>query len=314
MEQSFRLIVGDAAEQLSRRPSHSIHCCVTSPPYWQMRDYGVEGQIGLEPSLPKYLEKLVHVFREVRRVLRPDGTLWLNLGDTHLSTWPKVTANIGDLTRASRLSPKVPAERASAHLKPKDLAGIPWRVALALQADGWYLRSDIIWHKPNPLPESIKDRPTRAHEYLFLFSRSPRYYYNADAIREPHQHESYRKAQSPWSGPRFQNHPSRGAQNLKPAKMLHPKGKNRRSVWTIPVQGFKGQHFSTFPEKLVEPCILAGSPVGGTVLDPFLGTGTTALVALRLGRKAIGIEINPDYVRIARDRVRKAACTQAQAA
>lgn len=304
MEEVFQsLIIGDALKKLRKLRSDSVHCCVTSPPYWQMRDYGMKGQVGLEPSLGLYVEKLVEIFAQVRRVLREDGTLWLNLGDTYLSTWPRIAANSGSLHRRHRSTVQTPAERSSAGLKPKDLAGIPWRVALALQADGWYLRSDIIWHKPNPLPESIKDRPTRAHEYLFLFSRSKRYYYDVDAIREPHKDESFRKAQSPWTGPRFVDYPSNRPHTLRPKNYLHPKGKNRRSVWTIPVRGFKGAHFSTFPEKLVEPCILAGSPIGGTVLDPFLGSGTTALVARRLGRSVIGIDLNPQYIEMARQRI-----------
>jgi DNA modification methylase len=300
----YKVIVGDALTELQKLPSQSINCCVTSPPYWQMRDYGVEGQIGLEKTLDEYVEAISAVFREVRRVLRSDGTLWLNIGDTYMTNAPTIRRNDFDRPGSAMLTDG--ARYMLGKLKDKDLAGVPWRVAFALQADGWYMRSDIIWHKPNPLPESVKDRPTRAHEYMFLLSKSPRYYYDVDAIREPHQVASLRKRLSPWRGKQWRGSPRGDGNNLKPAQSCHPLGKNKRSVWTIPVYSFNGLHFSTFPEKLVEPCVLAGCPKDGVVLDPFAGAGTTLIVAARLGRRAIGIELKPAYTKLARQRLTKA--------
>jgi DNA modification methylase len=301
-----KIIVGDALTELRKFPSQSINCCVTSPPYWQLRDYGIKGQIGLEKTQDEYLETETAVFGEVRRVLRDDGTLWLNMGDTYATNPPRIRRNEFDKDGSAVHNNGTGAKYMLGRLKDKDLAGVPWRIAFALQADGWYLRSDVIWHKPNPLPESVKDRPTKAHEYVFLLSKSPRYYYDTDAIREPHQAASLRKRQSPWRGKKWRGSPRNDANNLKPAQMCHPLGKNKRSVWTVPVYGYKGQHFSTFPEKLVEPCILAGCPKGGTVLDPFAGAGTTLIVASRLGQRAVGIELNPAYAKLARQRLAEA--------
>jgi DNA modification methylase len=298
----YCLITDDALNALRNMPNESVHCCVTSPPYWQLRDYGMTGQIGLEKTLDAYIQAVTAVFREVKRVLRADGTLWLNLGDTYATNSPRVRDNefLGD-------HPHHKSQADSSYmlgtLKDKDLVGVPWRVAFALQSDGWYLRSDIIWHKPNPLPESIKDRPTKAHEYVFLLSKSPRYYYDVDAIREPHLDASLRKRHAPWKGKQWRGTPHGDMQNLKPAQLCHPLGKNKRDVWTIPVYGFKGAHFSTFPERLVEPCVLAGSPKDGVVLDPFAGSGTTLIVAVRLGRRAIGIELKKEYAELARERL-----------
>jgi len=296
-----RLITGDALAQLKSLASASINCCVTSPPYWQLRDYGVKGQLGLEKTPEEYVSKLVKVFEEVRRVLKADGTLWLNLGDTYASDWPSPRRNImgnGSMKQGSR---KFRPSRLGT-LKDKDLVGIPWRVAFALQRSGWYLRSDIIWQKPDPMPESVKDRPTRSHEYVFLFAKSHRYLYNVDAIREPHLAESLKKLTSPWKGSKCRGMAA-GNQTLRPSQSCHPLGRNKRTVWTIPVAGYRGAHFSVFPEKLVEPCILAGCPKEGTVLDPFAGVGTTLLVASQLGRNSIGIEINDKYVRMAKERM-----------
>jgi len=261
----YRIIFGDALEQLKQLPSESVHCVITSPPYWGLRDYGVEGQIGLEPSLEEYIDKLVRVFREVRRVLRKDGTLWLNMGDCY---------------------------------QGKQLVGQPWRLAFALQADGWYLRSDIIWAKPNPMPESVKDRPTKSHEYIFLLAKSAKYYYDADAIREPsiakESIEGFRGRKPQLILSLDAAHAqTRGFHNI-------PRGKtyimrNKRDVWFVATCPYPGAHFATFPPKLIEPCILAGCPIGGTVLDPFAGSGTTLAVAIRLGRNAIGIELNEGY-------------------
>lgn len=247
---------------LQRVPDNSIQCCVTSPPYWSLRDYNIKGQIGLEDSVYQYINTLVTVFREVRRVLKDDGTLWLNIGDSYTSggrTWRAPDKK--NQARAMSMRPDTPEG-----LKPKDLVGVPWRLAFALQQDGWYLRSDIIWHKPNAMPESVKDRPTRSHEYIFLFSKSERYYYDNLAIREEN-------------------------------------GRNRRTVWHIHTQPYKEAHFAVFPPALVEPCVLAGSRPGDYVLDPFLGSGTTAAVCQDLERKYVGIELNPEYVQIALKRL-----------
>lgn len=263
------LLVGDVRERLKELPDHSVHCCVTSPPYWGLRDYGKSSQIGLEHSPEEYVAELVAVFREVWRVLRDDGTLWLNLGDSYAGNNSRASNN----GRAGFGNPRDGVfERIGDGLKTKDLVGIPWRVAFALQADGWYLRQDIIWHKPNPLPESVKDRCTKAHEYIFLLSKSPRYYFDNQAIREP-------------------------------TIDLQDK-RNRRDVWSVPVKPFKGAHFATFPTDLITPCILAGCPDGGIVLDPFFGAGTTGLVAQALNRGWVGCELNPVYAEIALKRIK----------
>jgi DNA modification methylase len=283
--------------------AESVHCCVTSPPYYGLRDYGVEGQIGMEATPDAYVAELVAVFREVRRVLRDDGTLWLNLGDSYTGS-----ANAGsERTRTCNSKPNatdrnLPAKR-GAGLKPKDLIGIPWRVAFALQADGWYLRSDIIWAKRNPMPESVTDRPTKAHEYVFLLTKSARYWYDAEAVAEKQTSD----------GPRVDkehlNNQYGYAVNRLDAGVYHgrcgQKGdgtRNRRSVWTIPTQRCSEAHFAVMPPELIKPCILAGCPYGGVVLDPFGGSGTTGRVAEDLGRDSILIELNPKYIEIARRR------------
>ena len=276
---------------------------MTSPPYWGLRDYGTLGQIGLEASPQEYVSTLLKVFREVRRVLRPHGTLWLNIGDCYATGAGKVGNSPGGGTqgkawvqRGKATSPnRLPIEG----LKPKDLVGAPWRLAFAMQDDGWFLRQDIIWHKPNPMPESTRDRCTKAHEYVFLFAKQRHYYFDAKAIAEP----ATRSA-------------SGNTRRRKPAEYGIPGGagrsssvpwagthRNRRSVWTVPVRSFRGAHFATFPSALVEPCILAGSPAGGLVLDPFFGSGTTGVVARELGRDFLGLEINPDYARLAAARL-----------
>jgi len=340
----------------------SVNCCVTSPPYFGLRDYGtakweggsaecdharprlggngplslvngggsdrdesarlqqyrdtcakcgatrIDAQIGLEPTPAAYVDEMVKVFREVRRVLRDDGTLWLNLGDSYSGSgkgaWDNKNGGqkevyIPDSDSPQALLPKVPHG-----LKPKDLIGIPWMVAFALRADGWYLRQDIIWAKPNPMPESVTDRCTKAHEYIFLLSKSAKYYYNAQAVQED--------ATSKKGGASF------GKQNGKEAAVaarmqsreydrpIYTK-RNRRSVWTVATKSYKGAHFATFPPKLIEPCILAGSPIGGTVLDPFAGSGTTLRVTADNGRHAIGIELNPDYIALAHKRLAEVA-------
>ncbi len=295
------IIQGDALTVLGGMKPQSVQTCITSPPYWGLRDYGIDGQLGLEETPGQYVEKMVEIFREVRRALRDDGTLWLNLGDAYAANRKNqvkdnITRDVGNY-----LPMTVPPG-----LKPKNLIGIPWRVAFALQADGWYLRCDIIWAKPNPMPESVKDRPTKAHEYIFLMSKNQRYYYDADAIREPHQESSIIRDQAGY-GAAFRGRHTMPGENRPHSDdhdgFNHPDGRNKRSVWTIPTKPFPGAHFAVFPPKLIEPCILAGCPEGGIVLDPFFGSGITGLVSKNCARKFIGIEINEDYIKIAKKRL-----------
>lgn len=285
---------------------------ITSPPYWGLRDYGVSGQIGLESSPEEYVQNLVSVFREVRRVLKDDGTLWLNLGDSYSGS-----GRCAYKDGIVRLSEKSKMQKTSEgtyrgvfkelnySLKPKDLVGIPWRVAFALQEDGWYLRQDIIWHKPNPMPESVRDRCTKAHEYIFLLSKSKSYFFDVDSIKEPSKASSIERSKRPWSGNK-----DRGMPKGKSPHSFNYYGhgaaetRNRRSVWSVTPKAFKGAHFATFPPDLIEPCILAGTKKAGIVLDPFFGAGTTGLVAQRHGRSYIGIELNPEYIKIAEERLK----------
>ena len=312
---SVRIHVGDARTVLQSLPAGSARCCVTSPPYFGLRDYGVDGQIGLEPTPDAYVSELVAVFREVRRVLSDDGTLWLNLGDSHAAmrdskATPDTLRGDSDGTAVAGASNRNPANLRAAGLKHKDLCGIPWRAAFALQADGWYLRSDIIWHKPNPMPESVTDRPTKSHEYLFLLAKSERYYYDADAIAEPATCRDARMVDGfvpksdngKWAGD-AQSTDKRSPRTKSGNEYVYNGTRNRRTVWTVPTSSFRGAHFATFPTALIEPCILAGSANGDTVLDPFLGAGTTALVADRLGRDCVGIELNPAYAKMAERRI-----------
>jgi len=312
----------DCLAGLRALPARSIQCAVTSPPYWGLRDYGVPRQLGLEPTPEEYTAHLVEVFREVRRVLKDDGTLWLNLGDSYAGSWgaqgrggpasSKSTLDGGKCEYLSKVQIAAAPKRTNTGslnghptLKPKDLVGIPWRVAFALQADGWYLRSDIIWHKPNPMPESVTDRPTKAHEYLFLLAKSERYYYDATAICEPAVHAGKIVTLGEKSLSRGQ---ATGA-NVKPSgngnalSVLVKNTRNKRTVWTVTTRPFRGAHFATFPPKLVEPCILAGSRLGDAVIDPFSGAATTGLVAQEHGRKYVGLELNPEYCEIAAKRL-----------
>lgn len=269
-EDAVQIIHGDVREKLADLADETFHCCVTSPPYWGMRDYGYDGQIGAEPRIHEYIEHLVAVFRQVRRVLRNDGTLWLNIGNTYTSggrTWRQSDAkNAG---RAMSYRPDTPEG-----LKPKDLIGVAWMLAMALQLDGWYLRSDIIWHKPNCQPESVKDRVTVAHEYLFMLSKNESYYFDQEAIKEPTADAKTRK--------------------------------NKRSIWSINTEPCKEAHFAVFPRALVQPCLLSGSPHGGLILDPFFGSGTVGVVAVETGRRCVGIELKADYIEIAKQRLRNA--------
>ncbi len=306
---------GDALRVLKSFESGSVACCVTSPPYWGLRDYGTAGQIGLEKTPGEYVGRLVDVFQEVRRVLCDDGTLWVNLGDSYAGSWRNqgrqqtrdrqrpVNGPMMQIVDDGRYcSSGSNTGKCPPGLKPKDLVGIPWRVAFALQSEGWYLRSDIIWHKPNPMPESVADRPTKSHEYLFLLSKSTRYYFDADAVREDAESRPQKRLTSTSNQPKGPGRAEAGVQNPT-CQGGTGGGRNIRSVWTIPTRPYTGAHFATFPPKLVEPCIKAGCPEGGTVLDPFGGAGTTGLVADRLGRHAILIEINGEYSQMAEDRI-----------
>jgi site-specific DNA-methyltransferase (adenine-specific) len=295
-----QILAGDCRSILPTLPEGSVHCCITSPPYFGLRDYGHPGQIGLERSPDAFVQELVAVFREVRRVLRDDGTLWLNLGDTYNA----YNANRGPSTSISdgtfgRDHPTHQRGLTTPTLKNKDLIGIPWRVALALQNDGWYLRQDIIWHKPNPMPESVTDRCTKAHEYLFLLTKSPRYYFDSEAIKETAVKGA---AGSSFNKGKTATHQMGRSSDKDRADSGT---RNRRSVWTVATRPFKDAHFATFPPDLIEPCVLAGCPTGGTVLDPFNGAGTTGLVALSNDRKYIGIELNPDYCEMTKARLQE---------
>ncbi|WP_425065600.1 DNA-methyltransferase [Reyranella sp.] len=300
---TITILLGDVREQLKTLEDESVHTVVTSPPYFGLRDYGMPGQIGLEPSPAAFVEVMVEVFREVRRVLRSDGTLWLNLGDSYANDGKWGGSTGGKHASALHGDSGIGRRKLSTGMKPKDLMGVPWRVAFALQADGWYLRQDIIWSKPNPMPESVTDRCTKAHEYLFLLSKSGRYYFDVDAIAEKAACPDGPGNTKPYDIPG-----QRSGENSNLGGSTHKIGaretRNKRSVWTVATQPFKEAHFATFPPALIEPCILAGSPKGGVILDPFGGAGTTGLVADRLGRDAVLIELNPDYAEIARKRIR----------
>lgn len=317
------VLEGDARVLLPTLPDGVARCCVTSPPYFGLRDYGVEGQVGLEGTPEAYVADLVRIFRRVRRVLADDGTLWLNLGDSYAGSWGAQgrTGGMAGRTVVAARHVRVAPPRASGTgsadrfggVPAKGLLGIPWRVALALQSDGWVLRSDIVWHKPNPMPESVTDRPTKAHEYVFLFSKGPRYFYDAGAIVEPATGKppgNSKAVRAVAGGRRGNNANLRGSLHKIGARDV----RNARSVWTLPTQPFSGAHFATMPPALAERCILAGSAPGDTVLDPFGGAGTTGLVANRLGRAAVLLELNPAYAALARDRIASEAPLLAQVA
>jgi DNA modification methylase len=308
------VIQGDCLDILPTLPEKSVQCCVTSPPYWGLRDYGVDGQLGLEKTPEEYVANMVKVFQEVKRVLRDDGTLWLNLGDSYTHDQPGRNRNGtgGQIVRPYGSTEHRQKGRSDMHsgLKPKDLVGIPWRVAFALQADGWYLRQDIIWAKPNPMPESVTDRCTKAHEYIFLLTKNARYFYDAEAVKEDSvDPESFsgRRVRSAGNMDaidpiNYKFHGSIGENGKLRAGQIYEK-RNRRSVWTITTKPFKEAHFATFPPEIPEICIKAGSRVGDSVLDPFSGAGTTGLVAEELNRNYIGIELNPAYGKITAKRM-----------
>lgn len=297
----YNVLQGDALKLLRTLPPESVHTCVTSPPYYNLRDYGMEGQIGNEGSVEEYLQALVAVFREVRRVLHPNGTLWVNVGDSYAT-------NSGNQPPTNtRNSCGHTAKRVPQGYKKKDLIGIPWQLAFALRADGWYLRQDIIWQKPNCMPESVNDRCTKSHEYIFLLSKSAHYYFNAAAISEPvtsakGNARTFRGGGA-YTGGRSHDNSAQVERESHGNAENKTGRRNKRSVWSVSTNGFRGAHFAVFPEKLIEPCILAGCPDGGVVLDPFAGSGTTGVVAKRMGRGFVGCEINPSYVEMATGRI-----------
>lgn len=344
MNPSHQIVVGDCLQLLRELPDQSVHCCVTSPPYFGLRDYGVNGQIGLEETPAEFIARLVDVFREVRRVLRNDGTCWVNMGDSYASVAggyaPNGSKGKHDTVSSSTRGAVLHGRRRNPPngLKHKDLMGIPWRLAFALQDDGWYLRQDIIWHKPNPMPESVRDRCTKSHEYIFLLSKSRKYYFDQAAITEPLAQASVeRLAQANWGcqhgsdrvpgktngcmkavgGSRRNSfaretkytsgeHGQSGQHRPDRPDIDYSGRRNKRSVWSVSTIGFKGAHFATFPPDLIRPCILAGCPRGGLVLDPFGGAATTALVAMQEGRRSLLLEINPSYAALGKARMEAA--------
>ena len=296
------ILVGHAVSSLKGLPDGGVRTCVTSPPYWGLRDYGNDDQIGLEGSPSEFVESLCQVFDEVWRVLADDGTVWVNLGDSYAGASLSRASNNG---RAGYGNPREGTfSRLGDGLKHKDLVGIPWRFAFAMQERGWYLRQDIIWAKPNPMPESVTDRCTKSHEYIFLFSKRPKYFFDHEAIQEPAIHSEDRRAglgRLNYRGKR-QGENGTGQEAFVSIKDF----RNKRSVWNVGVASFKDAHFAVYPTALIEPCIKAGSAEGDTVLDPFSGSGTTGEVALKLGRNYIGCELNPDYARLSEKRITEA--------
>lgn len=322
---SLTLHVGDCREILKTIPDESVQCCVTSPPYFGLRDYGMSQQIGLEADPGEFISSIVKVFREVRRCLSPDGTCWMNMGDSYTGAaggFQGVTGQRSSRTHTARQPTKLPPGMAA-----KQLMGMPWRVALALQADGWWLRQDIVWHKPNPMPESVTDRCTKAHEYIFLLTKSAQYHFDQSSIAEPCSPNTHSRISQNLEAQLGSDRANGGRKTNGRMKAVFKKGKtgaesfgtknnpsfaagtclrvesrNKRSVWTVPSAPYKEAHFATYPPDLIKPCILAGSRPGDTVLDPFGGSGTTGQVAIELGRKAILIELNPEYAELIRRR------------
>jgi len=307
-----KIITADALQGLKTLPDNLVDMCVTSPPYYGLRDYGIDGQIGLEETSELYIQKLVDIFREVYRVLRDDGTLWVNIGDSYNGyKGNRVNDNFGSIYAGFRNQPARPAnyDLECKNLKSKDLIGIPWLLAFALRADGWYLRQDIIWAKPNPMPESVTDRCTKSHEYIFLFSKSEKYLFNHKDIMEIANYDGRKdtvmKGSNKYNnGDIYTTFVARGHERWQEDEEGNFV-RNKRDVWTVNTKPYQGAHFAVFPPALIRPCILAGSRRGGVVLDPFFGSGTTGQVAIEEGRNYIGIELNPDYVELANKRLEK---------
>ena len=308
------ILQGDSAEMLKTLPAESVHCCVTSPPYYGLRDYGADGQIGCEETPERYIERLAAVFREVWRVLRPDGTLWVNIADTYCGTGSKGN-HYDPKNPKGRTGQQVSVNHKADGCKKKDLIGIPWLLAFALRSDGWYLRNAAIWVKGNTMPESVKDRLTRSYEFVFLFAKSERYYYNAAAIAEPVAAATPERLKRGRGQHKYADSiPGQTAQTINRPRaagaipdVYMPVFRNKRDVWNINTVPYGGAHFAAFPPKLAETCILAGCPPGGVVLDPFIGSGTAGLVAVQTGRRYIGIDINAEYCRLADERINGAA-------
>lgn len=302
----------DCLAGLKNLPSDSVDCCVTSPPYFNLRDYGVSGQIGLEDTPEEYIERLIAVFHEVYRVLSPDGTLWVNIGDSYAGSG-KGAANYPDNAMKYKQGTSrgtvgcVSIVKKISGYKKKDLIGIPWMLAFALRDDGWFLRQDIIWAKPNPMPESVTDRCTKSHEYIFMLSKSPKYYFDREAIHEKTVTKGIMPQNSPprYSGNKYTSHPDKFFRTKSGNVYMDREYRNKRDVWMIPTKPTKEAHFATFPERLAADCILAGCPENGIVLDPFMGSGTTGIVARKFNRRYIGFELNPEYIQIAKRRLKK---------
>lgn len=319
MPPTHQILVGDCLELLRAMPDQSVHTCVTSPPYYGLRDYGVEGQIGLEETPAEFIARLVEVFREVRRVLRADGTAWVNMGDSYAGSWGaqgrpqgegqmsgRSVTSARQINEHPRFKSGTGVRGREMGMKSKDLMGMPWRLAFALQDDGWYLRQDIIWAKPNPMPESVRDRCTKAHEYIFLLSKSKKYYFDQAAVAE-----DAIEPRGPGNLSPIESLPGeRSTENSNIRGSLHKIGprltRNKRSIWTVATHSFRGAHFATFPPELIRPCIQAGAPRGGIVLDPFGGAGTTGIVAMQEGRQSILCELNPEYAAMASARLEAA--------
>jgi len=312
----IQILQGDAIKQLEKLDDKSINTCITSPPYWGLRDYGENNQLGLEETPEEFVDNLVKVFREVKRVLRDDGTVWLNLGDSYMGggggNYNKTGISQAGGQHLTNVRNRKDFIKKSG-VKAKDLVGIPWRVALALQQDGWYLRQDIIWHKPNPMPESVKDRCTKAHEYIFLLSKSPKYYFDNISIQEDAVSgkdlgilRSKKNTSDKYVSAHAQSIQDRKELGIDSRKAGTGK-RNKRSVWTVSTKSFKGAHFATFPMDLIEPCVLAGCPEDGVVLDPFAGSGTTGIVAINNKRNACLIDLSSKYIEIAKKRIKEQA-------
>ena len=301
-----KIYQGDSSVAIMDIPDKFIDCCVTSPPYYGLRDYGCENQIGLEETPEIYIEKLVKLFSEVWRTLKDDGTLWVNIGDSYAGSGKGAWSN--KKSQKETYAPDINSPQCKLKkpidIKAKDLIGIPWMLAFALRQDGWYLRQDIIWSKPNPTPESVKDRCTKSHEYIFLLSKSQNYFFDNEAIKEPSIYGSGSRANKPKGSFVGKHHAHKEFKHISDSFRAIRDFKNKRDVWTVATKAYRDAHFATFPKELIEPCILAGTRKNGVVLDPFMGSGTTGLSAIENQRNFIGIELNPDYIRIANDRIK----------